>query len=480
MWDEFRAALHATSVVCLVVAGLMILPAITNLVHGHPSWVDFFVASLFSGIGWLLVAIATRGSPIRFTPRFGIIVVNMLWWIVPVGSVAPLILGPAQLSLSDAIFETASGFTTTGSTVLTGLDDFDHGTLVWRSLIQWLGGTGILSLGLIILPFLNAGGLQLFRLENSDRSDKVLPRFTSIVKSILVVYVALTAMCAICFFISGMNAFDAVNHAMTALSTGGFSTHDASMGYFQNNSTLWVGSVFMALGGLPFTLFVALMFMRQRPAFDPQILWYFTIIAGAVALLFLGRVGAAPHSARSIAEDVFDVISIITTTGYAAGDYTTWGSLAGPLFFLLTFFGGCAGSTAGGLKIYRLIVLCKVVLVALRKLSNPHGVFPVRYGKQRVDPEIFNSALVMSVAFASVLVISTLLLGALGNDLITALSGSVTALANVGPGLGDAIGPSTTFAGLTDATKLTLAALMIAGRLEIMVVLALLIPTMWR
>jgi len=480
MWEEVRAALHATSIVCLMVAGMMFLPAFTNFMADQPSWSDLVTAAMVSVVFWLMIAIATRGGEVPFTPRFGIILVNMLWWGLPVGSIAPLVLGPANLTVIDAIFESASGFTTTGSTVLSGLDQMDPGTLMWRSLTQWLGGTGILSLGLIILPFLNAGGSQLFRMENSDRSEKVLPRFAHIVRSILVVYVLLTAACATAFLLSGMSAFDAINHAMTALSTGGFSTHDTSMGFFRNNSTLWVGSLFMALGGLPFTLFVALMFMRQKPAFDPQILWYFTIIGGAIALLLASRISVAPLTARSVAEDVFDVISVITTTGFAAGDYTTWGSLAGPLFFLLTFFGGCAGSTAGGLKIYRLIVLTQMVKGALRQLITPHGVFPVRYGKKRVDPEIFHSALVMSVTFAGILAIGTLIMGALGNDLVTALSGSVTAMANVGPGLGTIIGPSGTFASLSDATKLVLSALMIAGRLELMVVLALLMPVMWR
>lgn len=480
MVQDFRAALLATSVVGIVLSATMCVPALVNLFHGHDSWPDFAAAGAMTGLFWLLIAVATRGAAAAFTPRFGIILINMLWWVLPATTIAPLVIGPADLSVVDAIFETASGFTTTGSTVMTGLDDFDRGTLVWRSMLQWFGGTGILSIGLIVLPFLNVGGLKLFRLESSDRSEKVLPRFASIVKAILVIYVVLTVLCAIGFRISGMSTFDAVNHAMTTLSTGGFSTHDASMGHFETDATLWVGSLFMALAGLPFSLFVAALIGRKLPRYDPQITWYFVIITAAVVLLFIGRTSPEAHTARSVAEDVFDVISIVTTTGYAAGDYTTWESLAGPLFFLLTFFGGCSGSTAGGLKIYRLVVLAQMVRGALRELIHPNGVFPVRYGRRTVDADIFRSALVMSVAFSAMVAISTLMLGALGNDLVTALSGSITALANVGPGLGDIIGPSGTFQSLSDGSKLTLAAAMIAGRLEIMVVLALLLPTMWR
>ncbi len=480
MVQELRAALRATSVVGVFLSAAMLIPAALNAIVGHVAWQDFAIASAVTGLPWFLIAMATWDASSPFTPRFGIVLINMLWWTIPVTVIAPLVIGPPGLSIPDAIFETASGLTTTGSTVITGLDHYDAGTLLWRSMLQWFGGTGILSLGLIILPFLNVGGLKLFRLESSDRSDKVLPRFTSIVKAILTVYVLLTVLCAIGFRISGMSGFDAINHAMTAISTGGFSTHDQSMGYFQNDLTLWVGSFFMLMAGLPFTLFIALLVNLRRPRQDPQILWYLVIVAVAVLILFIGRTSDEAHTARSIAEDVFDVISIITTTGFAAGDYTTWEELAAPLFFILTFFGACSGSTAGGLKIYRLVVLAKMVREALRELIHPNGVFPIRYGGQRVDPEVFRSALVMTVAFSGVVALGTLTLGALGNDFLTSLSGTVTALANVGPGLGDIIGPSGTFTDLSGASKLALAAAMIAGRLEIMVVLALLVPTMWR
>ncbi len=480
MGQDFRAALHVTSVVGLILAAAMFVPALVNFGDGHDSWPDFAMAALLTGLSWGMIAAATHGATAPFTPRFGIVLVNMLWWVLPVSVIGPLVLGPAQLSIPAAIFETASGFTTTGSTVITGLDGLDHGTLVWRSLLQWFGGTGILSLGLIVLPFLNVGGLQLFRLESSDRSEKVLPRAAAIIRAIVVIYVGLTAACALGYRVTGMSPFDAINHAMTTLSTGGFSTHDASMGYFTNTATLWVGSFFMALAGLPFTLFVALLLSRKNVRLDPQVIWFFAIIAATTLILLLFRSGDAVLSPRSLAEDVFNVISVITTTGFAANDYTTWGPLAGPLFFLLTFFGGCAGSTAGGLKIYRLIVLWKMVRGALKELIHPHGVFPMRYGTERIDPLIFNAALVMSVSFAGFLGLTTLVLGAQGNDFVTALSGALTALANVGPGLGEVIGPASTFKGLPSSSLLVLAAAMIVGRLEIMVVLALFMRQLWR
>ncbi len=480
MFEELRASLHATSLVGLVLSAAMIIPAAVDFAYGNPAWPDFIVAMFLTGFFWLVIALSTYRTPPRFTTRFGLMLVNMLWWLLPAVVVAPLMLGPARLSLADAIFETVSGFTTTGSTVITGLDNLDPGTLVWRSLIQWFGGLGILSVGLLLLPFLKVGGMQLFRLESSDKSDKPLPRFAEFTKSILTVYFVLTALCAFGYWLSGMTPFDAINHAMTTLSTGGYSTHDASMGYFKNESTLWVGTVFMALGGLPFTLYVLLAFTRQKPRADPQVLGFFTIISVAVLLLLIDRGTETVHSIHSISEDFFNVVSIITTTGFTTGDYTVWGGLAMPLFFLLTFFGGCSGSTAGGLKIYRVIVMLEMVRGALRELIYPNGVFLVRYGGRRVDAAIFRSALVMTIAFSGVLGLSTLLLGAQGNDFMTSISGSLTALTNVGPGLGDIIGPSGNFSGLPTSSKITLSIAMIAGRLEIMVVLALFMPVLWR
>ena len=481
MFAEYRSALNATSIVGMVLSATMLIPAFANFAAHAPGTLAYALSAILTCLLWAFIALATVNSHARYGRRFGILLVNMLWWLLPLSVVSPLVWGPAQLDFTDALFETISGFTTTGSTVITDIEGLDPGTKLWRSMIQWFGGLGILSIGLLVLPFLKVGGLQLFRLESSDKSDLPLPRFISFAKSVMVVYVVLTVLCAVGFAVTGMNAFDAINHAMTTLSTGGYSTHDASFGWFPNSSSLWVGSVFMAVGSLPFTLWVTLLFTRHRPKPDPQIFLFFVIIAASVLLIaVIGRRDPGALTARGLAEDVFDVVSIITTTGYAAGDYTLWSSLTPPLFFLLTFFGGCAGSTAGGVKIYRFIVLVQMVRGALRELINPNGVFPVQYGGQQVDPTIARSALVFVIAFAGILGLFTLTLGAQGLDFDTSLTGALTALTNVGPGLGSFIGPSGNFALLPDASKLTLAAAMIAGRLEIMVALALFMPIMWR
>jgi trk system potassium uptake protein TrkH len=481
MFDEFRSALHVTAQVGLVLAATMLVPAFVDYYSGQTGTTAFAISAALTGLFWGLVTLATVHPPIRFSRRFGILLVNMMWWLLPLSVVSPLMLGPADLSLIDAMFESVSGFTTTGSTVITDIESLDLGSKLWRSMIQWFGGLGILSIGLLLLPFLKVGGLQLFRLESSDKSDLPLPRFVAFSKSVVIVYVVLTLACFAGYLGTGMDLFDAVNHAMTTLSTGGYSTHDASFGWFPNASTLWVGSIFMAIGGLPFTLWIALAFTRSRPRPDPQIAAFFAVIVITILLVvLLGRRDPGALTARGMAEDTFNVISVITTTGFAAGDYTHWSPLAVPLFFVLTFFGGCSGSTAGGVKIYRFVILVQMVRSALRELVQPNGVFPVRYGGAKVAPAVSNSALVFVIAFAGLLSVFTLILGVQGNDFVTALSGSLTALTNVGPGLGPVIGPAGNFSSLADGSKLALTAAMVIGRLEIMVVLALALPILWR
>ncbi len=477
---ETRAAMHITSMVGAFLSGAMLIPAAGALVLGWHGGRAFLVSALVSGCMSAIIAIATRGANPVFTPRFGFLIVNMLWWLTPIVCAVPLMLGASHLSFVDAYFESVSGITTTGSTVMVGLDTTERSILLWRSMIQWFGGLGMLSLGLFLLPFLNVGGMQLFRMESSDRSDKPLPRFVDMSRWMLLVYLMLSGGCMLSYMAVGMTPFDAVNHAMTTLSTGGYSTHDASFGYFNDNAALWVGSLFMACGGLPFPLFIMLAQFRMRGHVDPQVYVFLGLIVLTTLLLLLGRPGPGSHNFDSLSRDLFNVISVMTTTGFAADDYTKWGGLAIPVLFVITFCGGCAGSTAGGLKTYRLIVSFELLRASLKSLSHPHAIFLMRYGGRRVDPEIFRASMVMAVAFIGSMATLTVMLGFCGLDFLTAISGSVTALANVGPGLGDIIGPAGNFSSLSDPAKLILAGGMILGRLEILSVLVLLSPSLWR
>jgi trk system potassium uptake protein TrkH len=473
---EIRSAVFATACVWLLLAAAMLVPMVVDLFAYDGDWMVFATSAGLVVTLAGVVALSTRGPAPKPTPRFGFILVVMLWVATPIAGAVPFVLH--GMSLADAMFESVSGLTTTGATVMTGLDDQPHGILMWRSLSHFLGGIGILALGLAVLPFLRIGGMQLFSKESSDRGDRPLPRFASFARSLMAVYGGLFVLCALAYASVGLSAFDAVNHAMSTVATGGFSTHDASMGFYVTDGPLWVGSLFMILGALPFALYISVLFGRRPGEIDPQIPMFLLMITLAVVTLTVWRDGGLePHN---LAETVFNVTSVITTTGFAAEDYTLWGGYALALFFLLTFLGGCAGSTTGGIKTYRIIVTWALMRAHLTRLVSPHAVTLTRYGRRQVDPAVFRSALVYLVAFALCLMGLTLAMAATELDLITAHSAALTLLTNVGPGLGPIIGPSGNFGPLSDAAKWIGCAAMLLGRLEILPVLVLLTPEFWR
>ncbi len=477
---EFRAACQIVALVGLVFSVLMLVPWAASVFTGWAGGESFLWSGLTTGIGCTLVLIAGWGERPKVSARFGVIVVNLLWWVLPLICAVPLLNSNSNFSFVDALFESTSGLTTTGSTVITNLVDQSRPVLLWRAIMQWIGGLGILSLGLILLPFLRVGGMQLFRMESSDKSDKPLPRLIEISRSIIIIYFALSVLCSFAYLIAGMAPFDALTHAMTTVSTGGFSTHDESLGYYQSWQILWIAIIFMIVGALPFSFFIAVFFTRNIPKLDPQIPAFFTVIFLASIFLLLIEGSSSITSFFETSQYIFNVVAILTTTGYASGDFMTYGGIGPTLFFFLIFVGGCAGSTSGGIKIYRFVVLGQLIRTSLKELIFSRGVFLMRYGKQIVDKDVFRSSMVMVSCFFAFLALFTVILGALGLDFITALSGAATALANVGPGIGDVIGPSGNFSSLGNSEKYVLVFAMIIGRLELLVALALFMPILWR
>tara|TARA_B100000902_G_scaffold378366_1_gene411548 strand:+ start:178 stop:1221 length:1044 start_codon:yes stop_codon:yes gene_type:complete len=346
--------------------------------------------------------------------------------------------------------------------------------------MQWIGGLGILSLGLILLPFLRVGGMQLFRMENSDRAEKPLPRLIEISKSIILIYLFLSGSCALAYVAVGVAPFDSIAHAMTTVATGGFSTHDESIGFYRDSAVLWVAIIFMFLGGLPFSFFIALFFTRSLPKPDPQIYFFILLIVTASFVVIVVDLTSSELSFFKISEYIFNVVAIITTTGYASGDFMSYSGIGPVLFFFLIFIGGCAGSTSGGIKIYRFVILAQLIRSSLNELIYSRGIFLIRYGRQIVDQAVFRSAIILITTFLSFLALFTIILGAMGLDFITALSGAASALANVGPGIGEIIGPTGNYSTLDDPAKGVLIVAMILGRLELLVVMALFLPILWR
>ena len=382
------------------------------------------------------------------------------------------------LSPADAYFESMSGITTTGSTVMSGLDQTAHGILLWRALLQWFGGVGIIVTGIAILPILNVSGMQLFRAESSESGEKELKSAASFATATIWVYVLLTFACVVAYMAGGMSLFDAVTHAMATLSTGGYSTHDASMGYFDSGLIQWSAIVFMVLGSLPFAWFIRA--FNRRIFSSEQIAVYIPTLVIIILALTAWRVAtsdAAPLDA--LREVAFSVVSVVTTTGFTVTDYTTWGMFAVAAFFFLTAVGGCTGSTAGGIKIMRWIVSAKAIFNAARSIQYPHGVFAVRHEGRTVEPEVLDGVIAFFTMFFLSVAGMTFALNFMGIDIETALSGSLTALMNVGPGIGDTIGPAGNFASLPDGAKWVLSFGMFLGRLEIMTVLVLMTPAIW-
>ncbi|MCS6779904.1 MAG: TrkH family potassium uptake protein [Geminicoccaceae bacterium] len=480
---ELGPLLFVTGTLLVILAGTMLVPMLADLAVGHPDWEVFLVsAALTAFIGAALV-LANRGARFEaLTTRQIFLLTTLVWTTLSAFSAIPLALCGLELSLADAVFEAVSGITTTGSTVITGLDTAPPGILLWRALLQWLGGIGIIVTAVAILPVLSVGGMQLFRSESSDRSEKVLPRSAQIASAIGWLYVSLTLACLLVYWSLGMSMFDAAAHAMTTVATGGYSTHDASIGYFASPEIEWAAVLFMAAGGIPFVLYLQV--LRGRAGLlwrDVQVRWYLAVLVGASLLLAAWLVrehGTSPLEAlRSAA---FTATSIMTGTGYASTDYGQWGTFPIILLFFLKCVGGCTGSTTGGIKIFRFVVLYQVARIQMGRLVQPSGVFRMTFNGRPIAEDTAISVMAFFFLFALSFTLVAGLLAALGLDYITAMSASVTALANVGPGLGPIIGPAGHFGDLPEAAKWVLSLAMLLGRLELFTVLVLLTPLFWR
>ncbi|NWH07184.1 MAG: TrkH family potassium uptake protein [Alphaproteobacteria bacterium] len=478
---KFSPSLFVLGFILLALGAAMLLTAAFAAFMREAQVSPFLSASfvtLFAGGAFI---IANRQSQIEFSPREAFLLTTMAWVGACTFGALPFLLS-ADVSYADAFFETMSGLTTTGSTIFVGLDAMPKSVLLWRALLNWMGGVGIVVMAIAILPFLRIGGMQLFKSESSDKSEKVLPRPGQVAGAIVQVYLILTAACAISYSLAGMNGFDAVCHAMATLATGGFSTSDLSFAKFEAHSIHWIATLFMFLGGCPFLLFVQ-MFQRRPFALllDPQVQLYFSIlfVASLATAIWISA-----HSSESFIDalriSAFNLTSILTTTGFALGDYTLWGAFPILLVFLFTFTGACSGSTAGGIKVFRFQVIWIAFIAQMRRMIHPHAVVPRQYQGTRLSEEVIGSILMFTTVYLLSVAAISLGLAALGAEFTTAISGAATAVGNVGLGLGATIGPAGNFIALNDAQVWLLSLGMLLGRLELMTVYVLLLPSFWR
>ena len=466
----------------ITLAVSMLFPMLTLLLYSRTDDLNAFLwSSLATAAAGIAMVIPGRPKDAQLRPRDMYLLTTGSWLVVCIFAALPMVL-IHHISYTDAFFETMSGVTTTGSTVLSGLDHASPGLLIWRSMLQWLGGIGFIGMAVAILPLLRVGGMRLFQTESSDWGEKVMPRSHMAAKYILFIYLSLTLIGFLGFWLAGMTPFDAINHAMTSISTGGYSTSDSSLANWSQPAVHWVAVVLMIFGGLPFTLYVATLRGNRKALLkDHQVRGFLGFLLATWLIfgtwLWLNSDNSWLDAFRIVA---VNVTSVVTTTGFALGDYTTWGSFAVLLFFYLTFVGGCSGSTSGGLKIFRFQVAYVLLRANLQQLVHPRAVIKQQYNNHNLDEEIVRSLITFSFFFTITIGVIALGLTLLGLDWVTALTGAATAVCNVGPGLGPIIGPAGNFSSLPDAAKWLLTIGMLLGRLEILTVLVLVTRAFWR
>jgi trk system potassium uptake protein TrkH len=468
----------------LALGAAMLLPALADFASGNRNWQAFLIGS---GATLLAGVVLSRLTHCRLT---GGLTIRQAFLLTPLAYVTLGLFSALPLYVSDyaqlkdnftnAMFEAMSGLTTTGATVIVGLDAAPPGLLLWRALLQWLGGIGIIGVALAILPALGVGGMQLFRTESSDRSEKVMPRVREIAMAISVIYVGLTVICGILYWFAGMSAFEALAHALTTVSTAGFSTSDSSMGNF-SPAAQWIATVFMVAGGVPFVIYLKMTRGERDSLRDRQVHTYLGLLLVATVAVAAWLIASGQYDFEpALRLAAFNVVAVVTTTGYATADYNTWGNAAVGVFFALMFVGGCTGSTSGGIKIFRFEVMWIVLRGHLRHLIYPRGVFQRVYAGRLLPEDVVSSVVAFFAFFFLCFTALSLVLMALNLDFLTSLSGALSAVANVGPGLGPIIGPAGNFSTLPDVAKWVLAFGMLLGRLELFTVLVLFHPQFWR
>ena len=480
MFNIKPIALVGGTVVCAV-GFLLFIPLITELIYQTESWQSYTVPILLYLIVGGSLVITNRNVELKISIKEAFIITVLSWILLAILCAIPFIYTQLQLSVVDAIFESMSGITTTGATILNNLDNLPKGILIWRALLQWLGGIGIVVIALVILPFLRIGGMQLFHLEGEDPYEKFLPKISSVVTKIIYVYSGLTALLVILYFANGMTFFDAIAHSFTTISTGGFSTHNDSFAYFQSNSILNIAIVFMIIGSIPFLLLAQTTLTNNALFKDHQVRVLIFILIIAIALIYyFARPFVEGSTLNQLSTISFNTISIISGTGYVSSNFEEWGNYASVLFLLLMFIGGCAGSTTGGLKVFRFQILFKYIHLHLKKMLQPHMVLSAQFNGKKVPDSTYESVMTFFFVYIITFASSALLLSFSGLDFLTCISAAASAISNVGPGLGEIIGPEGNYSSLTNYSKIVLIMTMFLGRLEMLTIFVLLLPSFWK
>ncbi len=469
-------------VLLTILGGSMLIPYAIQVLQNENSH-SFIGSSFITIFIGILFILGNLEKEFKLNLQQTFLFSALAWFLIALFGSLPFLLSPAPLSISEAFFESMSGITTTGATVITNLEGTPKSILLWRAIMQWLGGIGIIVMAITILPLLKVGGMQLFKMESPLSTEKILPRTLEIATILISTYLVLTLLCAFFYWLFGMSIFDSIAHSMTTLATGGFSTHNKSIGFFSNSNIEIVASIFIILGSIPFITY--LKFLKgNRKIFiqDIQIKGLINILFFSIIIMFayLFIISKETSIIDNLRISFFNVISILSGTGYVTDDFGLWGKFSLIFFLFLMFIGGCAGSTACGIKIFRLQMLIIFLKNQIKKLISPNSVIIMKYNNQKISDDFIKSVVTFVFSFLFIFLIMALLLSLTGLDLLTSVSGAASAISNVGPGLGEIIGPNGNYKNIPDISKWVLSFGMLLGRLELFAILVLFFPSFWR
>ena len=477
--SNYKTVFFTLGILQIILGIFMLIPVITQFFYGEIDS-SFFGASIITIIFGTLFFLSNIDHNKKLNLQQAFLLTALSWLSIAIFGSLPFFFSDVKFSFTDAFFESMSGITTTGSTIISNLEIMPKGILFWRAILQWLGGIGIIVMAITLMPIMNVGGMQLFKISNTDSSEKILPKSKEIAMRLIYIYTGLTLLCAISYKILGMNIFDSLTHSMTTIATGGFSNYNQSIGFFDSFSIEISAMIFIILGSIPFISYIKFLSGNKKIFFsDNQIKSFLKIIFFSIIILttYLLIKDTPELSIRYI---FFNIISILTGTGYVNAQFDNWGGFPIVLFLVLMFIGGCAGSTTCGIKIFRIQILYSFILNQLKKVIYPKGVFVLKYDQNPVDSKFIASIVSFIYLYFVIFFIIAALLSLTGLDLITSLSGAATSISNVGPGLGSIIGPNGNFSSLPDISKWILSLGMILGRLELFAILVLFLPSFWR
>ena len=479
--SNYKTVFFILGVLQIILGLSMIVPIIAQFYYNQ---VDsgFIGSGLVSIIFGVLFFLSNLDYEKKLTLPQAFLLTALSWLSIAIFGSLPFVFSDLSLSFTNAFFESMSGITTTGSTILTNLNETPKAILLWRAMLQWLGGIGIIVMAITLMPIMNIGGMQLFVISNTHTPEKILPKSKEISIRLIAIYSSLTLVCAFFYKIFGMSFFDSIVHSMTTIATGGFSNYNESIGYFDSGFIELTAIIFIILGSVPFIAYIKYLGGDKKIFIsDTQIKTFIKILIFSIFIIFL-YLSVKNQSIFEInfREVSFNVVSILTGTGYVTNDFSKWGQFPLIYFLILMFIGGCAGSTACGIKIFRVQILYQFISNQLMRIIYPRGIFNIKYDKNNVDEKFMASIISFIFLYILIFFVITALLSVDGLDFITAISAAATSISNVGPGLGDVIGPNGNFSYLSNFSKWILSIGMILGRLELFAVLVLFIPSFWR